>query len=298
MKIPGIELHNASDLKEASYLLEQYGCGARALAGGTDLIVDLKQARVVCEHLVVLGEITGHDKIKLDKGKIRIGALASLATVAESPVLKKHLPALSDAAATMATPQVRNMGTIGGNVAMAVPSADLPPVLMAANAWVVTESISESRTIPIREFFTGPRKTVLRPSELISEIVIDALPPGSGLSYQKFQLRNAAALAVVGVAGYLAIEKNKITDACIVLGAVAPTPVIAKNASKYLIGKAPNYDNFVEAGRIACDEGKPISDIRGSKEFRCRLIGVLTRRSLEEALGRAKTSATQKGRSK
>jgi len=298
MKIPGIELHHATDLGEACALLEKYGSGAKALAGGTDLVVDLKQARVACEHLVVLGGITGHDKITLERGKIRIGALASLASVAESKVLKKHLPALSDAAMTMATPQVRNMGTIGGNVAMAVPSADLPPVLMAVNAQLVAESTSGNRIIPIREFFTGPRKTVLKPSELISEIVIDVPQDGSGLSYQKFQLRNAAALAVVGVAAYIAVESGKIIDACIVLGAVAPTPVIAKKASKSLIGKAPNYDNFVEAGKIACDEGKPISDIRGSKEFRCRLIGVLTRRALEEALGRAKDATSQKGRSK
>jgi carbon-monoxide dehydrogenase medium subunit len=289
MKIPGIKLHNAADLANACSLLEKYGGSAKALAGGTDLVVDLKQKRAVFEHIVVLGGITGLDEIKLRKGILQIGALTSIASLAESPIIKKHLPALSDAASTMATPQVRNMGTIGGNVAMAVPSADLPPALIAANARIVTDSPTGSRIIPIREFFTGPRKTVLGAAELIREIEIDVPFANSGLSYKKFQLRNAAALAVVGVAASLVVEKGIISDACIVLGAVAPTPLIAEKASRSLIGAKPDFEVFANAGKIACEEGKPISDIRGSKEFRCRLIGVLTRRALEEANGRIKT---------
>ncbi|MCX6647704.1 MAG: xanthine dehydrogenase family protein subunit M [bacterium] len=290
MKIPGIKLHNAADLANACSLLEKYGESAKALAGGTDLVVDLKQKRAVFEHIVVLGGIAGLDEIKLRKGILQIGALTSLASLAESRIIKKHLPALSDAASTMATPQVRNMGTIGGNVAMAVPSADLPPTLIAANARIITDSPTGSRIIPIREFFTGPRKTVLGAAELIREIEIDVPPANSGLSYKKFQLRNSAALAVVGVAASLVVEDGKISDACIVLGAVAPTPLIAVKASRSLIGAKPDFEAFANAGKIACEEGKPISDIRGSKEFRCRLIGVLTRRALEEANGRIRTA--------
>jgi xanthine dehydrogenase FAD-binding subunit len=119
------------------------------------------------------------------------------------------------------------------------------------------------------------------------------------LSYQKFQLRNAAALAVVGVAASLVVTAGVITDACIVLGAVAPTPVIAVKASRSLTGSKPGPESFIKAGEIACAEGHPISDIRGTNEFRCRLIGVLTRRALEEALSRAKTTtatSSKKGR--
>jgi carbon-monoxide dehydrogenase medium subunit len=298
MKLPDIKLHKAGGLAEACSLLEKYGARARALAGGTDLVVDLKSKRAVFEHIISLGEIKGLGEITFERGKIRIGALASLSSIADSPILKKHLTALSDAASAMATPQVRNMGTIGGNVAMAVPSADLPPTLIAANAQIVTESIFENRLLPIREFFTGPRKTVLRPAELIREIVIEVPSADTGISYQKFQLRQAAALAVAGVAASLTVKEGLITDACITLGAVAPTPVIARNASNSLIGKKPDAVAFDEAGRIACEEGNPISDIRGSKEFRCRLIGVLTRRALLKALERIKAKAAPPARKK
>jgi carbon-monoxide dehydrogenase medium subunit len=190
----------------------------------------------------------------------------------------------------MATPQIRNSGTIGGNIASAVPSADIPPALMCADASIITIGPKGKKSIPIREFFTGVRKTVLEKNGLIKEIEIDIPKSNVGISYQKFALREAAALAVVGVAAMMEIKNNVIKDACIVLGAVAPTSVVARQACKFLKGKEPTPANFGQAGVIACDEGKPISDIRASKEYRCHLIGVLTRRSLAQALNRATDS--------
>jgi CO/xanthine dehydrogenase FAD-binding subunit len=298
MKVPDITLHYADDLAQACKFLQELGSHAKAIAGGTDLVVDLKMERVAFKHIIVLQGIEKLNEITIRKGKIHIGALATLASIAGSPVLTRHFPALSDAASVMATPQVRNMGTIGGNIAMGVPSADMPPALIVGDAQIVTESIRGNRIIPIRDFFTGPRKTLLGTAELIKEIVVRIRSDNTGISYEKFQLREAAALAVVGVAASLTVRNGEIEDACIALGAVAPTPVIAEKAGRSLIGKVPGVEAFEEAGRIACGEGDPISDIRGSKEFRCHLIGVLTRRALRRAYGRitAKNAPTRKKR--
>lgn len=290
MKILDFELHSVKSLSEACKLLAKYSPKAKAIAGGTDLLVDLKEHLIVTEHLVSLTEIQEAQAITFTKGKLRIGAMATLNSVASNPLIKKHFPALVDTTLSMATPQIRNTGTIGGNIASAVPSADIPPALMCADARVITISPKGKKSIPIREFFTGVRKTVLEKNGLIKEIEIDIPKSNTGVSYQKFALREAAALAVVGVAAMIKVEHNIIKDACIVLGAVAPTPVIAHQACKFLKGKAPTKDNFDQAGVIACDEGKPISDIRASKEYRCHLIGVLTRRALAQAHKRARGS--------
>jgi len=294
MKIPDFELHSVKSLSEACKLLAKYGPRAKAIAGGTDLLVDLKEHLVAVEHLVSLSEIPEADAITFAKGKLSIGALATLSSVASNPFIQKHFPALSDTALSMATPQIRNTGTIGGNIASAVPSADIPPALMCADAHIITISTKGKKNIPIRNFFAGVRKTVLEKDGLIKTIEIDIPKSNMGVSYQKFALREAAALAVVGVAAMIETERNIIKDVCIVLGAVAPTPVIAHQACKFLNGKEPTTANFNQAGVIACDEGKPISDIRASKEYRCHLIGVLTRRALTEAYKKASKNGGNK----
>jgi len=187
----------------------------------------------------------------------------------------------------MAATQIQSMATIGGNIASAVPSADMPPPLIAAEASVVLDC-GTSREISLAEFFTGARETVCGAGEMLVSVWIPIPPPQTGSSYQKLALREANALAVVGVASQISLRGDKIAKALIVLGAVAPTPVLALKASDVLCGENPSERLFDEAASLASEAGKPISDIRGSARYRKDLIPVLTRRSLDVAWARAR----------
>ena len=193
----------------------------------------------------------------------------------------------------MASVQIRNLATVGGNIASAVPSADLPPTLIAADASVELKCAKSSREIRLYEFFTGPRETVCRSGELLAAVLVPLLPPNSGISYQKYALREANALAVASVASRLTLRKEKIEKAVIVLGAVAPIPLLASESSACLQGKIPSQDIFEKAADMASREGKPISDIRGSAWYRKELVRTLTRRSLFEALARAREKSKE-----
>jgi carbon-monoxide dehydrogenase medium subunit len=183
----------------------------------------------------------------------------------------------------MAANQVRNIGTIGGNISNAVPSADLPPILIALNATVNVTGVKGERTLALEEIFTGPNKTCLSQDEIITEIVIpDQKMPGS--NYIKFGLRGAGALAVVGVALAVQVENNVIKDARVALGAVGPTPMRAKKTEEFLKGKTVSDGLLEEAGVIASGECKPISDIRASAEYRTDLVRVFTKRALRKAI--------------
>jgi carbon-monoxide dehydrogenase medium subunit len=187
----------------------------------------------------------------------------------------------------MASPQIRALATIGGNIASAVPSADLPPTLIAAEASLELQCTESFREINLLEFFTGPRLTICREEELLTSILIPVPPSKTGISFQKFSLREANALAVASVASRITLEKETISKAIIVLGAVAPTPLLALKASESLEGKKPSPSLFEKAASTAKGEAKPISDIRGSVWYRKELIQVLTRRCLTESLKRA-----------
>jgi CO/xanthine dehydrogenase FAD-binding subunit len=287
MRVPDVNIHRPKTVAQACAILRKHGDCAKLIAGGTDIIVDLKGKRTCCDHLVSIAGIPGLDAIKQDGKQLSIGANVTLADGLASPELKAWLPALTDALSNMATPQVRNVATICGNVVSAVPSADLPPALMCCGAKAVLAGSKGKRAVPLGRFFLGVRKTAIREGEMLTEIVIPKQAAGVGGAYEKFQLREAAALAVVGVSAMVQVKDGKIKDACVVLGAVAPTPVVACKASAHLVGRKPSAELFEKAGEIACDEGKPISDVRGSKEFRCQIIGVLTKRALERALQRA-----------
>jgi carbon-monoxide dehydrogenase medium subunit len=285
MDLFDVTIHRPHDLAGAISLLEELE-DARILAGGTDLLVDIKQGSIQAKNLISIQHIQELKGIQEEKGRLRIGALVTPQEIISDRLVKLHLPALADAARTMASPQIRSAATIGGNIASAVPSADLPPSLMAADATVILDC-GEARELPLFEFFLGPRKTVCGPGEVLVSVVIPIIPLHSGVAYQKIALREANALAVVGVASRLSLIGNKITKAAVVLGAVAPTPLLAAGASEFLIGQVPTEDLFKEAAARARKEGKPISDIRGSAWYREELIEVLTRRTLGRALERA-----------
>lgn len=257
------------------------------MAGGTDLLVDIKQGLTETKDVVSLQGIHELGGIEKKGATIRIGALVTVQELASDSLMAQHIPALRDAARSMASRQIRSVATVGGNISSAVPSADLPPSLIAADAVVTLRCSKSSREIPLLEFFTGPRETVCRTAELLTSVSVPLPPPGTGIAYQKFALREASALAVAAVACRITLKKGKIEKASIVLGAVAPTPVPALKASELLRGKEPSGELFQEAASIAKEEGRPISDIRGSLWHRKELVQVLTRRALAEALRRA-----------
>jgi carbon-monoxide dehydrogenase medium subunit len=293
MTLSGIRTHTPRTLSEAIQLLSELK-DARVMAGGTDLIVDIKQGLVEVRDIVLLQEIEELKGIKKEGTKVRIGASVSPQDLQSSSLIKAHFPALAEAAGSMASPQVRSLATIGGNIASAVPSADLPPILIAADASVELRCSRSARTLLLSEFFTGPRKTVCRAGELLTAIFLPLPPPNIEISYMRFTLREANALAVASVASRLTLKDGQIKKAAIVLGAVAPTPVLALKASEFLQAKNPSPEVFEEAAAIAKEEGKPISDIRGSAWYRKELIQALTRRSLSEAFERSRRRSKKK----
>ncbi|MBI3940485.1 MAG: xanthine dehydrogenase family protein subunit M [Acidobacteria bacterium] len=288
MLLSDIELHQATTLEQASELMARYAPGGRLLAGGTDLLVDLKTGRVHSNHVVSIQRIAALRGISVANGEMRIGALTTASQLAFSAVVQEQFPAILDATRDMAAPQIRNMATVGGNIASAVPSGDLPPILIVMNASVILWSPSGAREVPLDSFFVGPRETVRREEEILTEIRVPFPPRGFGAAYQRFALREANACAVAAVAASLwCNEDRSIRDARICVGAAAPTPKLVPAINTLLAGKLPDEKAIQRAAGATVEACRPISDIRGSAEYRRELIGVLTRRALQSARQRA-----------
>ncbi|NIM59939.1 MAG: xanthine dehydrogenase family protein subunit M [Candidatus Aminicenantes bacterium] len=286
MALSEIRFHTPKNLAEALEVLGELK-EARIVAGGTDLYVDIKQGLIEARDIISLHKIEELKGIEKKDKKIRIGAMVTAQDIISSSIISQNITALADAAQSVASYQIRSMATIGGNLSSAVPSADLPPVLITAEATVELRCTESSREVSLSEFFRGPRETVCKTEELLTFIFVPFPPPNTGISYQKFALREANALAVASVASRLTLKDGKIDRAAIVLGAVGPTPVEALKTSEFLSGKEPSYSLFKEASLMAKEEGKPISDIRGSVWYRKELIQILTVRALNLALFRA-----------
>ncbi len=284
MYLPDIEYYAPDSVAGVCELLQQFGARAKVLSGGTDVITKMKNGVLAPEVLVSIKNLDELKKIEYVPGKgVVIGARATHNDIVNSKVLQEKYLSVSEAAHHMAANQVRNIGTVGGNIVNAVPSADLPPILIALNATAKIVGAKGERTVPLEDVFTGPGKTVLAQDEIIAEIVIpDQKMTGS--NYIKFGLRESGALAVVGVAVAVQVENNTIKDARVTLGAVAATPVRAKKTEEFLKGKKVTDDLLAEAGVMASGECKPISDIRASAEYRRDLVRVFTRRALRKAI--------------
>jgi carbon-monoxide dehydrogenase medium subunit len=257
------------------------------MAGGTDVLADLKQGLITTRNLVSLSGIEELKRIERNKDGLWIGALVTPNQLADAEVIRGMFTGLSDAAASMAGMQIRNLATLGGNLCSAVPSADLPPSLLTMEAEVLLSVHDGERRLPLKDFFLGPRKTGLRKGEILTAVYIPDLPPGTGTAYKKFQLRGASALAVVGGAARLTLRDRKIEKARVAIGAAAPTPLLIDEVSVFLEGKEPTEKNFHHAGTLAGKSVRPITDLRGSEEYRRDLAEVLAVRALKSALERA-----------
>lgn len=290
MKMCDFELSEPKNLGDALTLLKT-GENSRIIAGGTDILVDLKHGNVVCSRLVGLSSLDELKGIKMEtmggSEILCIGAMTTLNQVAYSPLINAQFPGLAEAALSMSSNQIRNAATIGGNIMSAVPSADLPPVLVAAEARVEVAGAEGKRVVPLDDFFLGPRNTIVGPGEILVSIQTPSIRSNTGISYCKLKLRGANALAVAATAAKITLVEGKITNSRIVLGAVAPIPLYVPKISDFLEGKTPGEEVFEEAATMAASESRPISDIRASLEYRKELVEVLTFRSLVQATIRA-----------
>lgn len=284
MYMPDFEYHAPKTLVDACVLLDELGEVAIVLGGGSDILHKLKNGHLHPEHLVSLKNMAELRKVRHEPGRgVVIGALVTPDEIYRSRFLQEHYLSIPMTAHEMGNPQVRNRGTIGGNICNASPLADLPPILIALDASVrIVESAGE-RLVPLETFICGPGKTLIKRDEILAEIIIpDQATTGS--TYLKFGLRKSGALAVVGVAVSVTVKDGILLDARIVMGAVAPIPMRAKKAEGLLIGQTISDRLLQQAADSAAAECTPITDIRGSAEYRREMVRVLTRRALRKAI--------------
>lgn len=284
-RLPKFNYLAPKTIDEALSLLAQYKAKARVIAGGTDIIPKLKRREIGApEYVIDLKGIAGLDDIKYDASGLSLGALVTIGAVETSPLIGEKFAILAQAAQSMASPQVRNRGTIAGNICNAVPSADLAPALLTLGAKLKLISRKGERTVSIEDFFTGPNQTVLNNEEILQEIQIPTPPPNSQGVYLKLTPRRAMDLAIVGVAVVIIPKDGICKDIRIALGAVAPTPIRAKKAEAVLKGRKFDDKVIEKAAQTAAGEARPIDDHRASAEYRRDMVEVLVKRAIKQAI--------------
>jgi len=293
MLLPKFEFYEPATLEEACRLLALEGERAKLLAGGTDLIVNMKKKILAPGHLISLSRIKELKRLAFSDGVLRIGACITASELSESEEIRRRFNALANGAGGLGSPLIRNLATLGGNLISARPAADLPPSLMAYGARVTLKKGSGERSVPVEDLFLGPGKTLIAPDEILTEIVLDGPPPHTGAAYLKLGVRKALEISMVNVAASISLNSpdGAISKARIVLGSVGPTPLRAPSAEKALIGERPSEALFTRAGEAASKDSRPIDDFRASAEYQRDMVAVLTSR----ALGMALTKAKEKG---
>jgi CO/xanthine dehydrogenase FAD-binding subunit len=281
------EYHAPRTLDEALALLAQHRENARVLAGGTDLVLQLTDRVVAPDHVIDIKNVSELTRFDLaPDGALTMGAATPFRKLEASPEIRDRFPGLAEAATEVGSWQIRNLGTVGGNLCTASPSAEIAPILLALDAEAEIVGQRGRRTVPISQFHTGVRRTVLEPDELLLEIRIPAPGERSGSHYIKLKQREKMDLAFVGVAAVVDMEPGDgvVRSARIALGAVAPTPIRVSEAEQRLAGQRLTDDLLAEAGRLAAEASRPISDVRASAEYRREMVSVLTRRTLRQAM--------------
>ena len=288
-RLPKFEYHAPASLSEALGLLAKYDGKAKVFAGGTDLLISMKKREILPEHLISLKGIAELKGIHHDqKEGMKIGALTTLDEIEHSTVVKDKFSVLWDAVYVMASPQIRSLGTIGGNLCSAAPSADTAPPLMVLDASVEIIGANGERKVFVENLFKGPGESVLKPDEILTRIDIPYPSEKSNGAYLKLMRRAAMDLAQVGVAVCLRFDPGKkiCSQARIALGAVGSTPIRVPKAEQILLNKEVNETAGKEAGKMASQEASPRSSFRASKEYRKEMIEVLTKRAVMAAYRR------------
>jgi len=277
------EYHRPDNLEKALRGLQQDGSRAKVLAGGTDLLVRMKEATARPEIVLDISGLAELRGIQRRDEWIWIGPLATHREVSESDLIRSHGRALAQGSARVGSPQIRHRATIGGNMVNASPAADSVPPLFVLQAEVELSSIKSSRWLPVDAFFTGPGQTVLRPDELVTGLRFP-VSPGDDRSvsrYEKFGTRNALSVAVASAAAAAVMEPDgKLTRVRIALGSVSPVVLRAREAEQLLTGQVPGEELITRAARAAAKQCCPIDDVRGSAWYRRRLVEALLARIL------------------
>ncbi len=264
------------------------GRSSLMLAGGTDVIVQLREGRRHCDQLIDLKHIPELTALRFAAdGTLEIGAAKSLAEIYEDPEVARRLPGLVDAAALIGGIQVQSRASLGGNLCNASPAADASPALMALGARLVIGSPTGSRELPVEEFFLGPGRNALQPGELLVQVKIPSQPANSSAHYLRFIPRNEMDIAVASAGVRFALNgEGRIESARVAFGAVAATALMVPAAAAALNGNLPTEETFGAAGDAASALATPIDDMRGSVAQRHQLVRVLTIRALRGALTR------------
>lgn len=285
MSLPAFNYVKAGSIEEASSLAAEKGKNAVIMAGGTDVILLLKEKVIRPDTVIDIKGIEGLNSIAFSEDEgMKIGALTKLYDIQNSALVKEKMPALADAAHYVASAQIRRKGTMVGNICNASPSADTASLLVSMNAKVKVQNGSEIRTIEIGDFFKGVKKTILVPGDIVTEISIPALKKNEGSAYFKHSVRKAMDLAIVGVACWLKMDGNKVADCRITMGGVGITPVRARKAEQQLCGQEIREDILEAVAVTASGECSPISDVRASAEYRTDMVRVYTKRAIKKAV--------------
>jgi aerobic carbon-monoxide dehydrogenase medium subunit len=284
---PSFEYLRPKTIPEAIAFLQQYGDDAKILSGGQSLIPMMKLRLARPSYLVDINRIAGLSHIKEEGGFLKIGGLTREAELEASPVVRAKYPIIIDTAHVIADPQVRNLATVGGNLAHGDPANDHPATMLALGAQIVATGPKGERVIPVEDFFLSLFSTALQHDEILTEICIPIPPPRSGGAYFKLE-RKVGDFATAAVAAQLTLDGN---GACQKVGIgltnVGPTPIKARKAEDFLRGKKLDGSTIAQAAQLAADESEPSADLRGPVEYKKSLVKELTKRALTRAVERA-----------
>ncbi|MCH7842042.1 MAG: xanthine dehydrogenase family protein subunit M [Chloroflexi bacterium] len=279
------EYHAPTSLDEVFGLLDQYGDDARVMAGGTALVIQMKQRLSQPSHVVGLRRVGGLNSIEKTPEGVRIGALCTQRQVENSPLIGEEFPLLADTFRKVATPRIRNMATIGGGLVNGDPNQDPPPSLIALGASAVMTSKKGDRVVALEDLFIDYYETDVQPGEVLTSVLVPRAPSGSGSVYLKFLPRTADDYGTVSVAAVVSREQNgDCKDIRIVLGSVGVTPIRAKQAEDALRGKPLTDENIRAAAALVKDAVDPLEDFRGSAEYKTDMAEVFARRAVEQAM--------------
>ena len=286
-----VDYERPTSLKSALSILSEKGDVSKVLAGGTDILVKLRGRREQPDVLMDSKEIPELNELSYDQNKgLTIGAAVPLYKLYDNADVKNNYPALVDSTTIIGGIPIQGRATVGGNLCNAAPSADAIPTLIVLGAKALISSADGTREINVDEFCTGPGSNVLKSNELLVSINVPAPKENSGAHYMRFIPRNEMDIAVVGIGTSVELnaEGDKFKNVNVALASVAPTPIFVREISEFLSGKEVNDENIEKAGQLAKEASSPISDMRGTAEYRQHLCSVLTKRSLNKSIERIK----------
>ena len=291
MTLSRFELFSPERLDEAVALLKEKEEGTFVMAGGTDLLIKRRHQFIHPQRIVSLKKIDGLNRISFRSAKgLTIGAMALLGDVAKHRTILKTYPAIAKAAGNTANVQIRNMGTVVGNLCNASPAADNAPALLAMNAELNILGPQGERVLPLEDFFLGPGATALQPAEIVTSVFVPTPPPGSGTRYLHLSARGRIDCSAASAGVFLMLKGSRVIDARIFVGACGPTPLRMPKTEKKLISQKLTKTSAEQAGVQASKESKPISDVRANEDYRSKMVAVLVKRAILEAYQLARNS--------